>query len=310
MNRSMFSLADLLTVLASIGFGFFCFLSFNFLTMGETNKSILLAVAIALILGGLAFGATLLKRTNRNFKTCIICEWVLLFLFVIAAIFAIKPFSHYFVVSQHKEDIQKELIANINQAEGMYNDYKNYADNRLKIYESKLNSIVMAKRTNPAEYLEYEFEEGIDDKIQIDNKLFTLKAKLYPSNFKDIANDNVKWIDEAKSTVNSWKPIGLVGVINDVEKNLTSWKTDLANYSRFRAKGEVADDFEYSLSFNDVKGRMTQLGRPNWIAVLCAIGLYFLMLISYLVTRRHPCYPGLKLLLGIESKDNSIDHVL
>ena len=306
MNQSKFSLADLITVLAAISFGFFCFLSFNFLTMGETNKSILLAVVFALVLGGLAFGAKLLKRTDRNFKTCIIWEWVLLFLFVVAAIFAIKPFSHYFVVSSQKEEIQKEVIANIEQAEEMYNDYKNYADNRLKIYESKLNSVVMAKKTNPAEYQEYGFVEGTEDKTQIENKLFTLRAKLYPSNYEELATANVEWMNKAKSTVVSWKPIGLVDVIKVEKYNLTQWKNDLIEYSEFRATGEIAENFEYPLSFNDVTGKMTQLSSPNGVSILYSVGLCILMIVSYIVTKRHPRYPGLKVIFGKDKNDKEL----
>lgn len=306
MNQSKFSLADLLTVLASIGFGFFCFLSFNFLTMGETNKSILLAVAFALVLGGLAFGTKLLKRTDRNFKTCIIWEWVLLFLFVVAAIFAIKPFSHYFTVSSQKKDIQKEVIANIEQAEEMYNAYKKYADNRLEIYESKLNSVVMAKNTNPNEYQEYGFEEGTEDKTQIENKMFTLKAKLYPSNYEELETANVKWMNKAKSTVGSWKPIGLVNVIKVAKNNLTKWKNDLMEYSKFRADGEMAENFEYPLSFNDVTEKMKQMSSPNWVSILYSVGLCFLMIVSYLVTKRHPRYPGLKVIFGKDKNDKEL----
>lgn len=306
MNQSKFSLADLITVLAAISFGFFCFLSFNFLTMGETNKSILLAVVFALVLGGLAFGAKLLKRTDRNFKTCIIWEWVLLFLFVVAAIFAIKPFSHYFVVSSQKEEIQKEVIANIEQAEEMYNDYKNYADNRLKIYESKLNSVVMAKKTNPAEYQEYGFVEGTEDKTQIENKLFTLRAKLYPSNYEELATANVEWMNKAKSTVVSWKPIGLVDVIKVAKDNLTQWKNDLIEYSEFRATGEIAENFEYPLSFNDVTGKMTQLSSPKFDSILYSVGLCILMIVSYIVTKRHPRYPGLKVIFGKDKNDKEL----
>lgn len=303
MNQSKFSLADIITLLASIGFGFFCFLSFNFLTMGETNKSILFAVVVAIILGGLAFGAKLLKRTDRNFKTCIIWECVLLFLFVIAAILAIKPFSHFFVVSAQKEEIQNVVTANIKQAEGLYDGYSKYADKRLELYKSRLNSVVNAKNINPSEYSEYGFEDGADDGEQIENKMFILKAKLYPSNYKDISTGNVAWMKMATSTVESWRPIGLVDIIKTVDYNLTSWKEDLIQYSKFRADGEVADDFDYPLSFNDVTWKMTLLSSPNWTSILYGVGLCFLMIVSYLVTKRHPRYPGLKVIFGNDKKE-------
>ena len=69
MSQSKFSLADLLTVLGTLGFGFFCFLSLNFLTLGESTLSIIWAVLISFILGGLALGVKLLIRTSRNVNT-------------------------------------------------------------------------------------------------------------------------------------------------------------------------------------------------------------------------------------------------
>ncbi|MGI6409859.1 MAG: hypothetical protein ACOX0V_01285 [Bacteroidales bacterium] len=160
MSQSKFSLADLLTVLGTLGFGFFCFLSVNFLTLGDTTLSIIWAVLISFILGGLAFGVKLVKRTSRNFKTFIIWEWVLIFLFVVVAFFAIFPFSHYFVVTAQKENIQNKVVSNITQAEGLFIAYESYADNRLNIYKSRLNSIVAAKRVNPEEYKNFGFVEG------------------------------------------------------------------------------------------------------------------------------------------------------
>src|SRR5690606_8973393 len=123
--------ADLLTVLGTLGFGFFCFLSVNCLTLGDTDSSIIYAVLISCILGGLTFGVKLLKRTSHNFKTCIIWEWILIILFIVVAFFAIIPFSHYFVVTAQKEDIKKKVVSNITQAEGIFLDYESYADNRL-----------------------------------------------------------------------------------------------------------------------------------------------------------------------------------
>jgi cytochrome bd-type quinol oxidase subunit 2 len=119
MNQSKFSLADLLTVLGTLGFGFLCFLSLNFLTLGNTQLSVTAATVIGFVLGGLAFGTKLLKRTTRKFKTCIIWERVLLFLFVITAFMAVFPFSHYFAVSAQKVKIQQKISSNITIADGM-----------------------------------------------------------------------------------------------------------------------------------------------------------------------------------------------
>ena len=307
MSQSKFSLADLLTVLGTLGFGLFCFLSLNFLTLGETTLSIIWAVIISLILGGLAFGVKLVKRTSRNFKTYIIWEWVLIFLFVVVAFFAIFPFSHYFVVTAQKENIQNKVVSNITQAEGLFIAYESYADNRLNIYKSRLNSIVAAKRVNPEEYKNFGFVEGTDDNTQVENKMFSLKAQLYPSNYSEMKQIDSVWLSDAKDKVTSWSPTGIVKVVNTLKIEISSWNEQLKSYSSFRAKGETATDFDFQLSFDDVSGIFNMKTIPNTLALIIGIALYLLMFLSYFITKRHPRYPGLKVIFRMGShKENEL----
>lgn len=307
MSQSKFSLADLLTVLGTLGFGFFCFLSVNFLTLGDTTLSIIWAVIISLILGGLAFGVKLVKRTSRNFKTFIIWEWVLIFLFVVVAFFAIFPFSHYFVVSAQKSDIQKKVVSNITQADGLFTAYESYADNRLNIYKSRLNSIVAAKRVNPEEYKNFGFVEGTDDNTQVENKMFSLKAQLYPSNYSDMKQIDSDWLSDAKDKVTSWSPTGIVKVVNTLKIEISSWNEQLKSYSSYRAKGETATDFDFPLSFDDVSGIFNQRTNPNPLALIIGIALYVLMFLSYFITKRHSRYPGLKVIFSMgSSRENEL----
>jgi hypothetical protein len=307
MGQSKFSLADLLTVLGTLGFGFFCFLSLNFLTLGDTTTSIIWAVLISFVLGGLAFGVKLLKRTSRNFKTFIIWEWVLIFLFIVVAFFAIFPFSHYFVVTAQKDSIQKKVVSNITQAEGLFIAYESYANNRLNIYENRLNSIVAAKRVNPEEYKNFGFVDGTDDKIQVENKMFSLKAQLYPSNYSDMKQIDFTWLSDAKSKVTSWSPTGIVKVVNTLKIEISSWSKQLKSYSSFRAKGETATDFDFPLSFDDVSSIFNQSTNPNPLALIIGIALYLLMFLSYFITKRHSRYPGLKVIFSMgSSKENEL----
>lgn len=302
MSQSKFSLADLLTVLGTLGFGFCFFLSVNFLTLGDTNTSIILAVLISFILGGLAFIVKLLKRTSRNFKTSIIWEWVLIFLFVFVAFFAIFPFSHYFVVSAQKENIQNKIVSNITQAEGLFLAYESYADNRLNIYKSRLNSIVTAKRVNPEEYKSFGFVEGTDDNTQVENKMFSLKVQLYPSNYSEMKQINSVWLSDAKDKVTSWAPIGIVKVVNTLKIEISSWNKQLKSFSSFRAKGEIATDFDFPLYFDDFSGIFNQRTNPNLYALIIGIVFYILMLLSYFVTKRHSRYPGLKVIFSMGTR--------
>jgi hypothetical protein len=287
-NQSKFSLADVLTLLAALAFGFACFLSTNFYTLGDITQSITVTAIIAVLLIVTAFSAKLLKRTGGNFKTCFVWEMIFLILFTgLMAFFAYSPFPHYFVVSEHKTEIQSKLSESIIQAENMFTEYEKYSGNRESLYKNKLHSVVAAKSINPSEYAEYGFENnGIADSKQIENKMFTLHAELFPSNFLDMKQVDSTWLANARNIVNSWKPIGIVSVVNEVEKNSNDWLNALIKLSAYRGKSEQAEDFVYSLSFDDVKEHFTVFGKPILLSVGLAGATYLLMLLSWFITGR------------------------
>jgi hypothetical protein len=286
----------LCTIVGSVFFGFFCYLSLNFLSLGNTLPSIVWSAVLALFLCIPVFVAICLKKTSRPTKSRIIWEWALLVLFVVAAVVAALPFSHFFVVSEQKGGIQQTVTANITQAENLFDDYETYANNRLNIYENKLKSITAAISVNPSEYSNYGFVSGTDDKTQVENKMFTLRAQLYPSNYDNMKQVNTKWLADSKAIVTDWKPIGIVTVINEVESELTLWKDQLKGFSSFRAQGEQASDFEYTLTFSTVTNKITEFDSPTSLSILVAIGLYVFILLPYIPIKRHSKFSGYKTL--------------
>lgn len=326
MNQSNFSLADVLTVLAALAFGFISFLGINFLNIGNnevwgmphTIGCILKAVLISIILFGTAFGAKRLKRINHSFKTGFILEVILLLLFLLFAVyFAAKtsPFPHYFTVTAQRSEIIDKIHTNIVQAENMFEAYEHYADNRKLLYKNKLTAVSDAKGIRPNEYKEYGFNSGsgVSDASQIDTKMFTVHADLFPSNYSDtIANNGLKevatnWLQHAKNTINSWKPIGIVGVVNDIENNSNDWLNTLISLSQVREQGEQATDFEYTLKFDDLKTHFTKFEKPKPLPIGLAVLAYLLMLLSWFVTKRSTRWPGLKFLFGFgHSNENEL----
>ncbi len=197
----------------------------------------------------------------------------------------------------------------------MFAEYENYAANRKNLYKHKLQSVVDAKSINPTEYTEYGFDgkSGVSDSSQIDTKMFTVHADLFPTNYSDtVARNGIKeiateWLQDAKSTTISWKPIGIVSVVNDIEQKSTDWLNTLVTLSLVREQGEQATDFEYTLSFEDVKTHFTKLNTPTPLSIGLAVLAYVLMLLSWFVTKRSTRYPGLKFLFGLgKSTDNEL----
>lgn len=316
MNQSKFSLADVLSVSSALLFGFVCFLGLNFLNIGtekvlgmdRTTGCVIIAFLCASSLFFSAYGAKLLKRTNGNFKISFVLEVIFLILFVLLALFFTtksSPFTHYFTVSAQKSGINRKLQKSIEQSENMFSKYETYTNNRINLYKSKLKSVVAAKKINPKEYLDYGFQNNsVADTSQIATKMFTIRADLFPSHYsdtisgkgiKEVAND---WIQDAKNATSSWKPIGIVGIVQDIEKNSNEWLDTLVTFSKKRELGEQADNFAYSLSFDNVKTYFTKLDSPSPLAIGLALLVYMLMLLSWFVTKRSTRYPGLKFLFG------------
>ncbi|GHT87493.1 hypothetical protein FACS189474_0390 [Bacteroidia bacterium] len=304
MNKSKFTWAIVVPILLAALFGIVCFLGANFLNisndkvwgMSHTFGCVVIAAVIALLLGGTATVAILLKRTSGNFKTYFILEVILLLLFVVFALFfttRTSPFPHYFTVMAHKADIQNKLQTSMTQAENMFAAYESYADNRENLYKSKLKSVAAAKNINPTEYAEYGFENnGVSDDKQIETKMFTVHADLFPTNYSDtIANNGIKevateWLQNAKSVTSSPWLIGIAGVVNDIEKKTNEWLNTLVALSQVREQGEQATDFEYPLGFENVKNDFTKLDSPTTLAVSLAVLVYVLILLSWFATKR------------------------
>jgi len=311
MIKSKISLADLLIVFGALGFGFFCFLSINFLTLGDTTQSIIQASIISLTLGGLAFGLKLVKRTSGKFKTYIIVEWVLIILFLIVAVLEVSPFSHYFVVSAQKDNIQNKVVANINRAEELFLAYENYADTRLSMYKSRLNSIVAAKAVNRGDYDSFGFVNGLDDNTQVASKMLILKAQLYPSNYSEMKQIDSTWLSNAKDDIKNWSPLGIVTVVNSLDGQVSLWIKQLNSNSKFRAKGEsqLINDFNFRISFDQVSFIFKMNSKPILLS-LSNIILFLLLLsllISYFNTERHS--KNIYTLFGKRKveRDNNID---
>ena len=311
MNQSKFSLADVLTLLAALAFGFVCFLGTNFYTLGNTSQSITLAVIITVLLSGTALGAKLLKRTSRNFKTCFVWEMILLVLFTgLMVFFSYSPFPHYFIVSGQRAEIQNKLTTSITQAENMFAEYERYAETRENLYKSKLRSVAAAQGINQSEYAEYGFENnGVANEKQIENKMFTVHADLFPTNYEEMKQVSSDWLAEVRRTLSNWWAwnFGVVDVVNNMGANSNDWLNTLVELSSIREKGEQADDFAYNLSFDNVKKHFTTLGSPTLLSVGLAGLAYLLMLLSWIVTKRNFRFPGLKIIFGDK---NNIDNEL
>jgi hypothetical protein len=214
-------------------------------------------------------------------------------------------------VSAQKTEIQNKLSASFTQAENMFVEYEQYAENRENLYLNKLRSVVKAKKINPSEYTKCGFEKNsISDDKQIENKMFIIHSDLFPTNYNEMKDICTAWLIDAHNIVETWKPIGIVDIVNDVERRSNGWLETLTELSTARENCEDVQtkDFEYNLSFEDVKIHFATLGDPTLLTGGLSALAYLLMLFSWIITKRDFRFPGFKIIFGI--KKNKIDNEL
>lgn len=288
MKQSIFSVADWITVFGAFLFGIVSFLSLNFYSLGNTSDSIMKAVGIGALLFGLAYGAKLLKRTDRYFKPCFVVEIILLISLIgLMAYFTYWPFSHYFVVWERKGDIKFKLNDNISQAAKMFEEYEEYAKNRESLYKNKLNTAVRNMNTNPGNLTKYGLvRNNVPLNAQIETKTKYLHNDLFPNNFQDTKNNALAHLTEAKNHSESWLFTNIVGDVNNLQKMSEGWLEYLTKLSHKREYGEEATDFSYSFSFVDVKNKFTVKGDVPLLAIVVDIVILCLLLCSWITTDR------------------------
>ena len=296
LKQIKFSLAVVINLLAALTFGYFCFLGANFYSLGDRGTSIAVAVIISLLLIGTSLGAKLLKQTKGNFKNRLIWETILLVLFTLLIVWLTYfRFSHYFVVKAKENIIKEKLFKNISQSKTVYDDYIKYIDTLKKIHKNNLETAVTLHKAGigNADFLKLGLRDEQICKVtyqtQINNGIANLHNTLMPAAIKSIKNQNSIWLANATDIVTNFEPIGIFEVINNIqsrnENNIIRLVKQSSN-NRIKTLGYKAFKLSKNPDFGNVKPEFITHGTPPPIAILCAISAYFLMLLSWFITKR------------------------
>jgi hypothetical protein len=290
MKQSNFTLGFIITLLSSLSFGFICFLGSIFLSLGNLSQSIIVGTAVSALLCVTALGAARLKRTKKNFKSRRVWEIILLILFTgLTIVFTWFIFPHYFVVNEQSEVIQNKLNESLRESKNLFSEYENYANSRQNDYKTVLESVVLRKKLNPEDYIRYGFDfDGPSKDMQIQSKMTMMNLELFPSSYRELKKDDLKWIEEYQIIVKNWekKPLGIINVIKNIDKKTNTTRSQLVTISKSRSRNESTNDFYVSSEPKDVKKYFTTEGAPTLFSLFLSVLLYFTMLLSWFTSKR------------------------
>ena len=290
MTQSKFSLADLISLLTGIGFGFICFLAFNFYSFGDTRLSIFVASVITLLMIGTSMIAIRLKRTNRNFKIRRIWEILFLFLFTAFTVcFTYFPFSNYFSVTNNEVEIQSKLTKNLGQVDKLYEDYKKYYETQKEEYDLKLDQAIInfIGDNKPSRFYELGFmDENINLDLQKQILIGKFQRDLFPKDFNEKRIKDSIYVENSKKIIYNWKykPIGIFEIIKNLENVIASTKEQLINLSK---NGDhKIDPFAPVTSVGELKTLFETIGKPTITSLVLGFVVWVLMLLSYFTSNR------------------------
>lgn len=291
MTQSKFSLADLISLLTGIGFGFICFLGFNFYSFGDTRLSIFVASVITLLMIGTSMIAIRLKRTNRNFKIRRIWEILFLFLFTAFTVcFTYFPFSHYFSVTNNEVEIQNKLSKNLGQVDKLYEDYKKYYERQEGKYKGRLGSAILNYElgNDTSQFLELGLIQNQNISYEVQKRSFIDKFKrdLFPRDFNEKRKKDSIYVENSMNIIYNWKfkPIGIFEMIKNLEDVIVSTKEQLINLSKNGDHKIIP--FAPVTSVGELKTLFETIGKPTVTSMVLGFVVWVLMLLSYFTSKR------------------------
>lgn len=327
MKSYKITLAEVISGLAILVFGFISFLGANFLYI-ESEKvwgldrnlgCILLAITCSSILGILTFFLISLKKATRNFKSRFLLELLVFVIFFFFAIFfasKYSPFIHFFSVSSKSAEITLRLDNRVDTLEKMFSDYESYVAQRISDYNQHLQSITLNKGPDPNTYDSCGFNSifGTDSQ-KVNLKVRALGKYLVPSNYTDTSGLGIRdiaktWLADAKAITNQnkWKPIGIVDIIRNIDINATAWNNQLTSISRYQAPCEQVPVLPFAtlLPFQSVKSEFTAVVSPTPLSLVLTIFCYVLILFPWVIAKRNNRFPGFRQLFRISKSENEL----
>ena len=295
MKKTKFTLSLIITLIGALGFGGISFFGYMYLKSGDFISSILYPLLFTISLILCAFLAANFKKARFNFQKNAYKELLFVVLYVFIAIISIVGFTHFFTVQDRKEEIAKKIEGNISNVEFMFVQYESKVDNRMIGFDGFLNATIAGKNLNRPQYEKYFVVGGPDETFQKNSKLTMFKDDIKPAEYDTMKFLALDWLKKSKQTILDIKPIGIMEVINNFEKNTNEWYEKIKVYD---AKINTFTDevkqepFSYHLDFTSVNDELTKQNKPGVLAILFLIVAHTLILFVYLLAIRDGKSPG------------------
>lgn len=271
-----FSWGHIIAFVALILISYVSFMGISYLEDGNFLYAGIGTVIIDLVFVLFFIVPQLLKGTERKFNKRIWLERILIILSPVVFYFMLASYFHFWNVFKNRQQIETTFSESVKTTKGMFDSYELYANERIKEYTKKL---ARAKT----------------DVISKNNKIEALRLQLIDENYKSLKETANEWIDRA-SGATVWN-VFMIGNIYKIEDAVDGWNNTLNEFSSKIMSDETTGTEAFSdsdpsvvaakESLNDLRNLYTEKGEPTAIAISLAVILYLMLVLPYVIQRRH-----------------------
>jgi hypothetical protein len=293
-EKLKFSFGHIIAFVALIFWGYVTFCGVTYYTGGNYLIGASVSIGIALILLLLLFRLQLLKSVNEKFEKYIIHERITLIIFSLACCVSFLPFSHFWTVKSHDEEILEKFEESLQKGRQLFVDYDNYSMKRINALEVGVDNVDMY---------------GTDDElVSYYAMLKGIRLQLLPEKYKNLKTEALEWITQSEKAISIWN-VFLMGNVNVINNSLHDWHNEMSDMSthitdiEHKYIGKGADSISTTLpstfdcteivrlSINNLDAVVplyTTAGFPTVMAWLTGIIVFFMLYLPWIIQARSP----------------------
>jgi len=215
-EKLKFSFGHILAFLSLIFGGYVTFVGVTYYTGGDYIIGGAVALGVSIVLLLLLLLLQILKSVNQKFESYIIYERITFVVFTLTCCVAFIPFSHFWTVKSHEEDILVKFEESLQFARQLFSDYDKYANERIHVLEEGKNDY--NPRSTALERASY--QAGLKG----------IQLQLLPDKYLDLEQEAFEWVDQSEKTISIWN-VFLMGNVNVINNSIRDWHDEMSNMS-------------------------------------------------------------------------------
>ena len=183
MNKKLkFAYGYVLAFASLMIIGYVMFMGLTYLTGGDMMRAAIVTGVFVILLALGCISLQRVKATADHFRRNVGIERVLLPLYAVLCVVAFVPFSHFWTVRAHNDEIVSAFQEAVTASKTMFDEYDDYARQRIDTYRSSLRkSLRSGKQASRGFKANTLGKVSGGDTIMLNNMVRTLQLQLLPA---------------------------------------------------------------------------------------------------------------------------------